>query len=115
MIDQKVTRHPRQPGAERALRRAERLQRPEDAQEHFLRQVLRLRAAAGEAVAQSVDPPGVQTDQFLPGGLVAAQAPRNEAVVRVQATFYQIAAPADTHHAMCEMPAAAACLENSKS
>ena len=40
MIDQKIAREARQPGAERAFRRAKRVQRAEDAQEDFLRQIL---------------------------------------------------------------------------
>ena len=59
--------------------------------------VLCLRAATGESVAQPVDPPRVQPDQFLPGGFVTAKATRYEAVIRVQASFYQIAA-ANTHY-----------------
>ena len=46
MIDQKVTRHPRQPGAETSLPPTGNvLQRAEHPQENFLRQILRFRAA----------------------------------------------------------------------
>ena len=56
MIDQQVTAQPRQPGDERALRRAVALERPEHAQEDILCKILRLGVAPGETVAQTVDP-----------------------------------------------------------
>jgi hypothetical protein len=53
--------------------------------------------------------------QILPGGFVAAQASRNEAARRVQAPFYQIVAPVNTHHAVKNAAGGRVVSENPKS
>jgi hypothetical protein len=105
MIDQKVTRHPGQPRAEGAFHRPERLDGLKYTQKYFLRQVLRFVSAAREPVAEPVDLPGMKPNQIFPGGFIAAQTSRYDAMVLAQATLYQIAALADTHRLVCS-PAA---------
>ena len=95
MVDQKVTRQPRQPGSKRSFGRAEGAQRAEDPQENFLGQILGFVRAIGEAVAESINLPGMQPDQFLPRGFVAGEASRYETGIGIQAPFYQIAAAAN--------------------
>jgi hypothetical protein len=105
MIDQKVTRNPGQPGAEGAFHRPECLDGFKYTQKYFLRQVLSFVSAAREPVAEPVYLPGVKPNQIFPGGFIAAQTSRYEAMVLAQAMPYQIAAPADTHRLVCS-PAA---------
>jgi hypothetical protein len=53
--------------------------------------------------------------QLFPGGFVAAQASRNEAAYRVQAPFYQIPAPVNTHHVIQNVAAGRVVSENPES
>ena len=89
VIDQKVTRDPRQPGAETAFGAAKGLDRLENTQENFLRQILRFLRAVRKTEAEAVHLPRVLADELLPGGFIATQASRNEAMVQ---TFDQVAA-----------------------
>ena len=82
MVDQQVTRHPRQPRVKAAFRAAEALNRLENPQEHFLRQVLRFLRAVRKTETQAVHLPRVLPDKFLPGGFVAVQASGNEGLVQ---------------------------------
>jgi hypothetical protein len=66
MIDQQIARQPRQPCAERPLRGAKGSQGAKYPQKNLLRQILRLRSAAGEPVTKPVHSSGVLPDQFLP-------------------------------------------------
>jgi hypothetical protein len=81
MIDQKVTGDAREPGVERALDAAKRFDGAEDAEENILGEILGFLAAVGEAVADSVNLAGVQANELFPGGLVAAEAAGNQAVL----------------------------------
>ena len=82
MVDQKVTRHPRQPGVKAALRTAEGLDGLENPQEHILRQILRFLRTVGKTKTQTVHLPRVLPDKLFPGGFVAVQAPGNEGLVQ---------------------------------
>src|ERR1039457_6399159 len=94
IIDQQIARQPRQPGCKSAFRRPERFQRPVDAQEHLLGEILRLAVLPGKTIAKPINAAGVGSDQTLPGGFVAAQAPLHKAVIEVQTLFYPILAAA---------------------
>ena len=78
MIDQQITRQPRKPYGKRTFARSEALERPKDAQENVLGEVLRLMIRAGEPVANRVHTPGMDLYKILPGGLLASQAPLDQ-------------------------------------
>ena len=94
IIDQQITRQARQPGRKGAFGGPERFQRPVDAQEHLLGEILRLAVLPRKSIAKPVDTAGVGSDQILPSGFVAAQTPVHQAVIEVQTLFYPISAAA---------------------
>jgi hypothetical protein len=82
MVDQKVPRHPRQPGVKAALRAAEGLNRLENPQEHILRQILCFLRAVRKTEAESVHLSRVLPHKVFPGGVIAVQASGNEGLVQ---------------------------------
>ncbi len=85
MIDQQIPRQPGQPYHEQSFSRSKALQILEHPQKNVLRQILRLGIAAGEPVADRVNPPGMQLDKVFPGGVLAAEAAFYELGICVQA------------------------------
>ena len=60
------------------------LERAENAQKYFLRQILSFRVLAGETVAEAVDPARVRAHQRLPGGLFPVEAPFDKVEIGIQ-------------------------------
>src|SRR6516162_6457454 len=67
MIHQQIPRHAGEPCGKRSIRRPVTRERPIDAQEDILAQILRVGGVSREAIAYVVYAPRVPAHEFLPG------------------------------------------------
>jgi hypothetical protein len=81
IVDAEIAAHADEPCLEVGAS-IERVQRLEQLDEHVLREILSLFVAAGERVRHVEDHAPVQTNDFIPGSLIAAEAALDDGVDR---------------------------------